>query len=131
MRDRDRLRDRHLQDRLDRVRPVRTELLLSGGMDSLCIAWWQRPNSAITIDYGQIAASAEVEASLRICEELGIEHHLIRVDCRSLGSGDMAGTPPDGIAPASDWWPYRNQLILTLASMSAVARGVERLLLGT
>lgn len=108
-----------------------TALLLSGGMDSLCLAWWKRPTSAITIDYGQLAAAAEIEASARICEELNIAHHVLRVDCSSLGSGDMAAKAPDPLAPESDWWPYRNQLLLTLAAMNAVPRGVSSLLLGT
>lgn len=108
-----------------------TALLLSGGMDSTCLAWWKRPESAITIDYGQLAASAEIAAAAQICAELSIEHHVTRVDCRALGSGDMAGCSPDVLAPASDWWPYRNQLLITLAAMTAVSKGVSRLLLGT
>lgn len=62
-------------------------LILSGGMDSSCLAWWLKPQVAITIDYGQKAAKAEIDASSLICSTLGIEHHLIKVDCRSLGSG--------------------------------------------
>lgn len=104
---------------------------LSGGMDSICLAVWKRPESAITIDYGQLAASAEIGAAAQICAELDIEHHVVRVDCRALGSGDMAGRSPDVLAPASDWWPYRNQLLITLAAMTAVSKGISRLLLGT
>ena len=33
-------------------------LLLSGGMDSIALAFWKRPEIAITIDYGQRAAEA-------------------------------------------------------------------------
>ncbi len=110
---------------------MRTALLLSGGMDSLSVAWWKRPCVGITIDYGQLAAEAEIAASIAICERLGIEHHIIRIDCRCLGSGDMAGTPPDGHAPASDWWPYRNQMLVTFAAMKALPLGVKELWLGT
>ena len=106
-------------------------LLLSGGMDSLSIAWWQRPPLAITIDYGQIPAPAEIEAASAICEELKIDHSIIRVDCRSLGSGDMAGEESSPHAPASDWWPYRNQLLITLAAARALEKGADKLLLGT
>ena len=35
---------------------LKTGLLLSGGMDSIAIAWWKRPQWAITFDYGQTAA---------------------------------------------------------------------------
>lgn len=106
-------------------------LLLSGGMDSLSVAWWRRPALAITIDYGQLPAAAEIEAASAICEELHIEHSVVRVDCRSLGSGDMAGQEASAHAPESDWWPYRNQLLITLAGMRALARGADELLLGT
>lgn len=110
---------------------MKTALLLSGGMDSLSIAWWKRPDIAITIDYGQLAAEAELRASRTICRVLGIEHHILRVDCRALGSGDMAGGQADPNAPASDWWPYRNQLLATLAAMRAISLGVTHLWLGT
>ena len=110
---------------------MKTALLLSGGMDSLSIAWWKRPNVAITLDYGQLAAEAEFRASKAICAILGIEHHVLRVDCRLLGSGDMAGGEADANAPASDWWPYRNQLLATLAPMKAISLGVTHLWLVT
>lgn len=110
---------------------MKTALLLSGGMDSLAIAWWKRPQLAITIDYGQKAAEAEILASKTICGQLGIEHSIIQVDCSSLGSGDMANTSPDSVAPTTDWWPYRNQLLVTLAAMCAISKGVGTLLIGT
>lgn len=110
---------------------MKTALLLSGGMDSLCLAWWKRPEVAITIDYGQLSASAEVAASAKICEELRIAHCTVGVDCRGLGSGDMAGRDPDIHAHASDWWPYRNQLLITLGAMAALPHRISRLLLGT
>jgi 7-cyano-7-deazaguanine synthase len=43
----------------------------------------------------------------------------------------MAGTAPLSAAPVSEWWPFRNQLILTLAGMAAARMGSERLLIGT
>lgn len=110
---------------------MKRALLLSGGMDSLSIAWWKRPELAITIDYGQKAAEAEKQASAAVCNELGIEHQIVTVDCSSLGSGDMANSAPDAAAPTSDWWPYRNQLLVTLASMRAIAAGVNTLYIGT
>lgn len=110
---------------------MKKALLLSGGMDSLCIAWWKRPDVAITIDYGQLPAEAEIAAATAVCRSLQIEHHIVRVDCKALGSGDMAGTQANANAPASDWWPYRNQLLATLAAMKAISLGVTHLMLGT
>lgn len=109
---------------------MKAGLLLSGGMDSLALAWWKRPAWAVTIDYGQKPAEAEIEVASIVCKELGITHEVIRVDCRSLGSGDLADTPANALASASDWWPYRNQLLLTLAAMRAVTRNVNTLMLG-
>lgn len=108
-----------------------TALLLSGGMDSVSIAWWKKPDVAITVDYGQLPADAEIAAAGKVADLLSIRHEVIRVDCSSLGSGDMAGTAPSPAAPVSEWWPFRNQLILTLAGMAAVRMAAERLLIGT
>ena len=110
---------------------MKTALLLSGGMDSVSIARWQKPDIAITVDYGQLPAEAEIVAAGKVAELLSIEHEVIRVDCSALGSGDMAGTAPSPAAPVSEWWPFRNQLVLTLAGMAAVRLGAVRLLIGT
>ncbi|PNS08859.1 7-cyano-7-deazaguanine synthase [Solilutibacter silvestris] len=109
---------------------MKTALLLSGGMDSIALAWWKRPKQAFTVDYGQLAATAEIDASVAICRVLDIPHTVIHFDAKALGSGDMAGTLPDPNAPASDWWPYRNQLLVTLVAMKAVASGTQRLWMG-
>ncbi|WP_448649003.1 7-cyano-7-deazaguanine synthase [Pseudomonas corrugata] len=110
---------------------MKTALLLSGGMDSLCIAWWKRPDVAITIDYGQLPAEAEITAAGAICKALSIEQHVVKINCRALGSGDMAGVGANDHAPASDWWPYRNQMLVTFAAMKAISLGVTHLMLGT
>ncbi|GEM71951.1 MAG: 7-cyano-7-deazaguanine synthase [Sphingomonas sp.] len=106
-------------------------ILLSGGMDSIALAYWLRPAFAFTMDYGQAAAAAEIDASVQIAHDLGIDHEVIRVDCSSLGSGDMAGSTALDVAPASEWWPFRNQLLVTLAGMRAVAMGVTEIMVGS
>lgn len=110
---------------------MKTGLLLSGGMDSIAIAWWKRPEWAVTIDYGQEAAAGEKLAAEQVCRELGIKHEFLSVNCSSLGSGDLARSAPDAHAIASDWWPYRNQLLITLACMRAISRDVNTLYIGT
>ena len=110
---------------------MKSALLLSGGMDSIALAWWKRPDLAFTVDYGQLAAPAEISAASAVSEHLKIPHHVLRIDGREFGSGDMAGTSPDAHAPASDWWPYRNQLLLTLVGMKAISMGAQRLWVGT
>ncbi|MCG7509197.1 7-cyano-7-deazaguanine synthase [Mesorhizobium sp. IRAMC:0171] len=99
-------------------------------MDSVSIAWWRRPSLAITIDYGQKPAKAEIDAATQVAKLLNIRHEIIYVDCSSLGSGDMAGTSPSSVAPVSEWWPFRNQLLITLAGMAAVRSSIGKLYIG-
>lgn len=110
---------------------MKTALLLSGGMDSTAIAYWKKPSAAITINYGQVPASAEIRAASDVAEALNIEHFIVKSDLSSLGSGDMAGSTPLDIAPVTEWWPFRNQLLITLAAMKAVQIGVKKIIIGT
>ena len=100
-------------------------------MDSIATAFWKRPYHAITIDYGQKAARAEIQAAAQICNYLGMQHHLISVDCSSLGSGDMNNSAHLPIAPVTEWWPFRNQLLITLACMKGVTLGITQLIVGS
>jgi 7-cyano-7-deazaguanine synthase len=100
-------------------------------MDSIAVAYWKRPEIAITVDYGQKPAQAEIQASSEVCRALGIEHLVLRIDCSAIGSGDLAGTAALPMAPASEWWPFRNQLLVTIAAARVLSRGVNTLLLGT
>lgn len=95
------------------------------------MAYWKRPNIAITIDYGQKAAEAEIKAATSVAKALNIDHHIIRVDCSSLGSGSLSDNAPLLQAPSPEWWPYRNQLLVTIAAMEAIKLGVEEIMLGT
>lgn len=106
-------------------------ILLSGGMDSICIAYWKRPTYAFTINYGQKSAIAEIHAASQIAKRLKMEHHIIDIDCSSLGTGDLSDHDQLSIAPASEWWPYRNQLLITFACMKGISIGLEKLILGS
>lgn len=106
-------------------------ILLSGGMDSVALAYWRRPDIAMTIDYGQIAASAELRAASAVAEELRMSHRIVRADCRHLGRGQMAGGKRMVGAPSPEWWPFRNQLLITLGVMQLASAGVEELMIGS
>lgn len=110
---------------------MKTALLLSGGMDSTALAVLAQPEVAYTVDYGQLSARGEVRAAAAVCAALGLNHEVICIDCRTIGSGDLAGTPAIELAPVPEWWPFRNQLLITVAAARAVARGVDRILIGT
>lgn len=106
-------------------------LLFSGGMDSTVIAAWLRPDVLVTIDYGQRSAEGELRAASVIGERLGIRHVVIRVDCSDLGQGHLAGQKPSALGRAPEWWPYRNQLLITLCGMKLVPEGLKEIFIGT
>jgi 7-cyano-7-deazaguanine synthase len=108
-----------------------TAILLSGGMDSVAIAFWKRPQLAVTIDYGQRPARAEMRAASAVADALGIKHLQVTIPARELGSGDLAGSPPLSLAPKPEWWPYRNQLLITIAAAKVLPLGANKLLIGT
>jgi len=99
-------------------------------MDSIALAFWKRPLIAYTIDYGQLPAAGEIRAASAVCEALSIRHRIICIDCGQLGSGDMAGSRASDLAPVPEWWPFRNQLLLTLAGAAAITDGVKELIFG-
>lgn len=106
-------------------------ILLSGGMDSISLAYWKKPSIAITIDYGQSPAETEIRSSRIVADTLGIEHHVIKVDCRELGSGDLINKKPLAISPSTEWWPYRNQLLVTLALMRCIKLDVDEIMVAS
>jgi 7-cyano-7-deazaguanine synthase len=106
-------------------------LLLSGGMDSASLAFWHKPKHALSVDYGQASADAEMRASAKIASELQINHHIIKLDLRQLGLGRMALQRPPSDAPTPEWWPFRNQLLITLAAAKAVILGADAVVIGT
>lgn len=110
---------------------MKKAVLLSGGIDSICLTYGLRPDIAYTIDYGQIVAEREIYVSKYICEVLNIKHKIINIDCRSLGSGTLANSSNLSLSPSKEWWPFRNQLLITLASMQGIKDNIEELYLAT
>jgi len=110
---------------------IKKGVLLSGGIDSICLTYGIKPEIAYTIDYGQTVADREIYVSKYICKELNIEHKIIKVDCKSLGSGTLANSENLSFSPSEEWWPYRNQLIITLALMRGIKDEIKELHLAT
>lgn len=106
-------------------------LLLSGGMDSAALAAWRRPTACVFIDYGQLPAEGERRSSGAVCKALGLDLETITADCSAVGAGTLAhqGAGLD-VAPTAEWWPFRNQLLVTLGASLAVRTGGATLLLG-
>lgn len=110
---------------------MKSAILLSGGMDSIALAYWKKPSIAITVDYGQLPAESEIRTSSIVSDLMNIEHHIVRVDCRSLGSGDLVDEESSVNSPSTEWWPYRNQLLVTLGAMKGMALGVSEIMLAS
>ncbi len=106
-------------------------LLLSGGIDSAAIAAWRRPACCLTIDYGQRPATAELEAAKEICRALGLTHEVERVPINSFGAGMLAGKPMSASSPHEEFWPFRNQFLITLGAMYAMSHSLYSVLIGT
>jgi 7-cyano-7-deazaguanine synthase len=105
-------------------------LLLSGGLDSSALAVWKRPDVALTVDYGQRPAKGEIAAASAIADEFGIAHEIVKIDLSSLGIGALAGKCASEIARAPEWWPYRNQMLITIAGMRFVSYGLKQIIIG-
>lgn len=99
---------------------IKKAVLLSGGIDSICLTYGIKPDIAYTINYGQNVADREIYVSKYICDYLNIEHKVIHVDCSHLGTGNLVNSQSLEISPSEEWWPYRNQLLITLALMQGI-----------
>lgn len=110
---------------------AKTALLLSGGFDSTCVALLTKPSLAYFVDYGQLPSGGERRAARDIASRLNIELVELAIDLKPFGMGIMAGGSENQVSASPEWWPYRNQAIITIAAMDGVRRGVEELIIGT
>lgn len=106
-------------------------LLLSGGVDSTALAARERPAAALFVDYGQRPAAAERRAAHAVAGALSLPLHETALDLRPLGGGLLLDEAPLPGAPSPEWWPYRNQMLVTAAAAVALRLGLRRVLVGT
>lgn len=106
-------------------------LLLSGGIDSICLAAKYRPDVCLSVDYGQRAAQAEMRSAKQVCSQLGLRHIEFTVGLGSLGSGQMAGQESSPVSQNSEFWPFRNQFLVTIAGMLALKENCTEIMIGT
>lgn len=110
---------------------IKRAVLLSDGIDSICLTYGIMPDIVYTIDYGQTVAEREIYVSKYICNKLNIQHKIIKIDCRSLGSGTLANSEILSLSPSDEWWAFRNQLLITFASMQGIKDGVKEIYLAS
>jgi 7-cyano-7-deazaguanine synthase len=106
-------------------------LLFSGGVESTCLAVMTRPDLAVTIDYGQVCARGEIRAAKHIASLIGMSHRVIEVSLGHLGSGEMTGVPSAAAGRVPEHWPFRNQMLLTVAAMALAGSDLRELIIGT
>lgn len=105
-------------------------LLFSGGMDSTALAGWLRPDALFFVDYGQAPASGELRAAQHLASVLRLPFQFGTANCRDFGAGEMAGAEALS-SDAPEFWPYRNQLLITIAAMAYAAVDSLKLYIGT
>jgi 7-cyano-7-deazaguanine synthase len=105
-----------------------TLLLLSGGLDSAAVAAWQRPDRTLFIDYGHRASAAEARAAAAVAAELGLDHARTVVDASAVGGGLLSRSSAESVHRSPEWWPFRNQLLLTVAASWLIREYPQRAL---
>ncbi len=123
----------------------RAIVLLSGGLDSLVTAAWAARYCdealALTFDYGQRAAAAEMRAARAIAQRLGIEWRKIELPwlgelgasaltdrTRQVPDTDTEGAEEDRMRAV--WVPNRNLVFIAIAGAFADALNYDAILLG-
>ena len=110
---------------------MRKLMLLSGGLDSAAIAALERPERALFLNYGQLPAEAERRSARAVAQHLRVELDELDVDLAAFGSGLLSGKPKLEVAPTSEWFPFRNQHLVTIAAVHALNHGLDAVVLGT
>ncbi|PWU21243.1 MAG: 7-cyano-7-deazaguanine synthase QueC [Bdellovibrio sp.] len=120
-------------------------VLLSGGLDSTVNLYDARVSTqvvlALTFDYGQKAAAAELRSAKRICDTLGIPHRILQIPfVREWGTSsliDEKSQIPRATEVAIDdlaisrntarsvWVPNRNGILMNIAAGFAESLGAQ------
>ena len=123
---------------------IKSIILLSGGLDSLVSLGLKKEELnielALTFDYGQKAASKEIEASEKICKYYDIKHEVITLDWLKnitttslvsdieIPSGELPDFGDDSAKAV--WVPNRNGLFLNIAGCYADSFGYNYIIIG-
>lgn len=110
---------------------MRTLLLLSGGVDSAAVASLYTPDAGLFVDYGQRPAGGERRAAREIAGHFQLRLHEVTVDLSAIGDGLLQHSHAAAHhAPTPEWYPYRNQLLVTVAASRALALGFNTVWIG-
>jgi len=112
----------------------RAILLLSGGLDSSSLLFWMKNNGydpvPLFVDYGQPTAAAEWNAAVRIAHAAGMPPplHLALPGFASWAQA-LDSTGPE-TQHSKEYFPSRNLLLITLASICAYHLGISAIMIG-
>lgn len=104
-------------------------LLFSGGIDSTALAWCLKPEKLLFVDYGQVAAQGELRAASSIAKVLRLDLDVRSISMRQFGQGSMVGDAISKSVP--EYWPYRNQALVTFAAMAYADLPIQTVIIGT
>lgn len=122
-------------------------ILLSGGLDSVVAGSaslrYSRPLLAITVDYGQKAALAEIQAAAYYANQWGCQHRIVDIPwlgkltanaltskAISLPSPNLANEAEMEMSAKKAWIPARNLLLVSIAAAHADAIGADTIVAG-
>jgi 7-cyano-7-deazaguanine synthase len=100
-------------------------------VDSTALAALERPALCLSIDYGQRSARSELRAASAICGALNLPYQELRLDFGGLGGGLLLGDDVLPNAPSPEWWPFRNQFLVTAAASVALREQLDCVLIGS
>ena len=108
-------------------------VLFSGGLDStVCLAMAVQEGvvTALTVNYGQIAAESERRTSAHIAAHYGVQH--VYLDLRGFGqlAGSALTTGGDVAVPQQTVVPGRNAMLLSVAASYAQTIGAHLIWIG-
>ncbi len=124
------------------LKNTKSIILLSGGLDSLVALGFKKEelgiDLALTFDYGQKSAMAEIKSSQEICKYYGISHKVIKLDwLKEITQTALVADkniPAENLGTAesakSVWVPNRNGLFLNIAASFADSFGYDYIIFG-
>lgn len=106
-------------------------LLFSGGIESTCLAYQLRPQILLTIDYGQKARIGEINRAAYLANKMQLEHVVITTDISAIGHGVLSETSVINGDFQPEYWPLRNQMLITFAAMKYAHTSIDEIVIGT
>lgn len=90
----------------------------------------EKPEALLFIDYGQLPAAGEQRAARSLANAMGLPLEERCAPLRDFGAGSLVGEH-QASPSAPEFWPFRNQMLITLAAMTFSHCDPLEILIGT